>query len=206
MVSALMSGLVLGLSSALAPGPLLVLVITQSLKHNAKEGVKVAAAPLLTDLPIILLSLFVAAEISSWQRALGFITLVGASYISYLSYQCLRTGAIHFVETGTRPQSLRSGIIINLLNPHPYLFWLAFGGPFLLRLHRDNPLAPYAFVTGFYFLLVGSKVFLALIAGRSRTFLTSKHYVWVMRILAVALAFFACLLFKDALALLGILR
>jgi hypothetical protein len=53
-------------------------------------------------------------------------------------------------------------------------------------------------------LLIGSKVFLALIAGRSRTFLRSKGYLFVMRGLALILALFAFFLLKDALRFLGV--
>ncbi len=203
MLAALTTGLILGLSSGLAPGPLFVLVISCAIKHNYKEGIKVAAAPLLTDAPIILISVGVVAGISGWHRALGVISLAGALYILYLSGITFKTKPMTLGETETPPRSLRSGIIINLLNPHPYLFWLAFGGPFLFRLHNDDSLAPFAFIFGFYLLLVGSKVFLALVAGKSRTFLAGKNYVRVMRTLAAMLAFFAFLLIKDALNLLG---
>ena len=46
-------GIVLGLAAGLAPGPLLVLVVAHSVRHGTREGVKVAIAPLITDLPII---------------------------------------------------------------------------------------------------------------------------------------------------------
>lgn len=43
-------GAVLGLSSGLSPGPLLALVISETLRHGVKAGVKVALAPIITDL------------------------------------------------------------------------------------------------------------------------------------------------------------
>ncbi len=199
MISSLITGLVFGLSSGLAPGPLLVLVITQSLKHNAGEGIKVAAAPLITDVPIILVSLFALTQLDSFHRALAFISFAGGIYVLYLSYECFRTKPVTLEELKTEPQSLRKGVVINLLNPHPYLFWLTFGGPFILKIREGNPLAPFAFISSFYLLLIGSKVFLALIVGRSRTFLRSKGYIFVMRGLALILALFAFFLLKDAL-------
>ena len=63
MTASLLTGVIFGLSAGFAPGPLLTLVITQTLKHNIKEGVKVALAPLLTDLPIILAALERAREV-----------------------------------------------------------------------------------------------------------------------------------------------
>jgi threonine/homoserine/homoserine lactone efflux protein len=203
LVSALITGCVFGLSSGLAPGPLLVLMITQSIKHNAREGIKVAAAPLITDVPIILVSLFVLTQLDSFRRALAFISIAGGIYVFYLSYECFRTKPMTLGELKTEPQSLRKGVLINFLNPHPYLFWLTFGGPFILKLREANPLAPVAFILSFYLLLIGSTVFLALIAGGSRTFLKSKAYLFVMRGLALALALFAFFLIKDAIHFLG---
>jgi threonine/homoserine/homoserine lactone efflux protein len=204
MISALITGFVFGLSSGLAPGPLLLLVITQTLKHSAREGIKVAAAPLITDFLIILLSLFVLTQLDSFHRALAIISFAGGIYVLTLSYECFRTKPVNLEDLRTEPRSLRKGVVLNFLNPNPYLFWLTFGGPFILKLREGNPLAPVAFISSFYLSLIGSKIFLALIAGRSRTFLKSKGYLLVMRGLALVLALFAFFLLKDALRFLGV--
>ena len=60
-----------------------------------------------------------------------------------------------------------------------------------------------AFLIGFYLLLVGSKVLVALMAGRSRELLAGRPYRVVMRVLAVLLALFAILLFREGLKLLA---
>ena len=204
MISALITGCVFGLSSGLAPGPLLVLLITQSIKHDAREGIKVAAAPLITDLPIILVSLFVLTQLEHFHRALALISIAGGIYVLYLSYGCLRMKPVSLGEMKTEPRSLKKGVLINFLNPNPYLFWLTFGGPLMLRLSEAGPMAPLLFFFSFYFSLIGSTVFLALIAGRSRTFLKSRAYLFVMRILALILALFAFFLIKDAVRFLGL--
>ncbi len=40
----LISGLVFGLSGGLTPGPLLALIITQSLRYGPREGIRIAIA------------------------------------------------------------------------------------------------------------------------------------------------------------------
>ena len=65
VVAFLVSGVVFGASAGLSPGPLLTLVIRETLRHGTKEGLKVAAAPLLTDAPIIALSLLVLARLEN---------------------------------------------------------------------------------------------------------------------------------------------
>jgi threonine/homoserine/homoserine lactone efflux protein len=205
MISSLIAGCVLGLSSGLAPGPLLTLVITQTLKHGMREGFKVALAPLITDFPIVAVSLLVLSRLAGFERILGAVSCAGGLYVLYLAYECMRTGPITFEATKDQAHSLKKGTLINALNPHPYLFWITVGSPLLLKFRSESVVAPFVFVSCFYALLVGSKVCLALVVGKSRTFLRGKRYIHVMRILGGMLAMFALLLLKDALVLLGLL-
>ncbi len=205
-LSSLAAGTVLGLSAGFAPGPLLTLVITQTLKHDIREGAKVAMAPLITDLPIILVTLAVLSRLSDFDRLLGAISLVGAGYVLYLAYESIRTGPVQIEEAQDDPQSVRKGAIINALNPHPYLFWATVGGPFILKGGREGLGVPFLFLLGFYLFLVGSKVFLAFVVGKSRAFLTKRGYIWCMRVLGCLLGAFALFLLRDALFFLGILQ
>ena len=201
-LSSLAAGVVLGLSAGFAPGPLLTLVITQTLQHNMREGVKVAMAPLITDLPIILVTLVLLSRLSDFDRLLGLISLAGAGYILYLASESVRTGPVTLEESQSQPRSFRKGAAINALNPHPYIFWATVGAPFLLKTGKEGLLAPFLFLLGFYFFLVGSKVFLAVVVGKSRAFLTQRGYIWTMRLLGCLLAVFAGLLLVEALSLL----
>ena len=61
-----------------------------------------------------------------------------------------------------------------------------------------------AFLFGFYLLLIGSKVGIALLAGRSRDLLAGRPYRLVMRVLAVLLGGFALLLFGEGFSQLAV--
>jgi hypothetical protein len=65
MITALASGAFLGLSCGLAPGPLLALLLAQTLRHGPREGCKIALTPLVTTAPIIVVALALAASRSS---------------------------------------------------------------------------------------------------------------------------------------------
>lgn len=71
MSEALLAGLLLGLAAGLAPGPMLALTVTQSLRHGARAGLRVAMAPLLTDLPIIAAMLLALDELARTRPVLG---------------------------------------------------------------------------------------------------------------------------------------
>ena len=95
MLSAIAAGVILGLSAGLAPGPLLALVVTQTLRHSVREGMKVASVPLITDLPIILLSVLLLSNLNEFHYVLVLISLIGGLYVLYLSYENLRTKTLN---------------------------------------------------------------------------------------------------------------
>jgi threonine/homoserine/homoserine lactone efflux protein len=205
MIELLGIGTILGLSAGFAPGPLLALVISETLQHDMRAGVKVALAPILTDLPIILLTLFLLAKISGFHTVLGVISVTGAFFVFYMGYQSIRTKGVNIGVKDCGPTSLKKGMIVNLLNPHPYLFWFTVGAPITIRAIDQGVFAVSAFLGSFYFMLVGAKITLALLVAKSRTFLTDSMYIYTMRCLGLALIGFAFFLFIDGLELVGLL-
>ena len=192
-------GVVFGLAAGLMPGPLLALVIQQTLRHGPREGIKVAAAPLLTDLPIVAAALFALNRLVDADGVLGAISLLGAAFLSCLAYESVTTDLAAHAGPATTPRSLQKGVAANLLNPHPYLFWLTVGAPILWHAWATSPVNAAGFLVAMYGCLVGSKMLLALLVGRGRTVLTSRAYVLLVRALGVMLLVFALLFLRDGL-------
>lgn len=199
----LSAGILLGLSAGLSPGPLMALVISHTVRHGVREGVRVSLAPLATDLPIVLICMLLLKQLADSHLVLGCVSLLGGVFVLYLGYESFKTNTLHVGVEGTSPQSLGKGILVNALSPHPYLFWLTVGAPMMMKAWVQSPLASLAFVSGFYVCLVGSKVSMAVILGKSRRHLGGRSYVCLMRALGLLLVVFACLLFKEGLHLIG---
>lgn len=204
MIHFLTIGTILGLSAGLAPGPLLTLIISETLQHDIRSGVKVAIAPIVTDLPIILLTFFILSKLAYFHNVLGIISLIGGFLILYMGYQGIRSKGVELNLEKTRPKSLTKGILVNALSPHPYLFWFSIGAPMLTKAMKQNLFAPMAFIGSFYVMLVGSKILLAILVGKSKTFLTGNVYIYTLRVLGFILFVLAFALFRDGLKLLGI--
>jgi threonine/homoserine/homoserine lactone efflux protein len=204
MTHYLFLGIVLGLSAGFAPGPLLALVISETLRHGIGAGIRVALSPLVTDTLIILLTLFALSQLSDFKGILGVISLIGGVVILYMGYESLRPKAVVVSITDVRPNSLLKGILANVLSPHPYLFWLSVGGSIMAGALEVGVIALLAFLFGFYASLVGAKITTAFLVARSTAFLRGRVYTWIMRILGCALCLLAVLLFRDGLSLLGI--
>jgi threonine/homoserine/homoserine lactone efflux protein len=204
IVTFTITGIVFGLTAGISPGPLLTLVITETLTHGRNEGIKVAIAPLLTDVPIILATIFILSKLDDSDSILGVISLLGGLFIVYLGVTSFKAREIEINTKTIKPKSIRRGIIVNILNPHPYLFWLTVGVPLLFKSFNISPGNALAFIISFYAFLVGSKVIVAMLVHKSRNYLRNKNYKWIMRVLGIVLLVFAGIFFRDGLKLLGI--
>lgn len=201
----LISGVLFGLAAGILPGPLLTLVISETVRHNKKAGILVASAPVLTDVPIILLSVFVLAKLSDFHLLLGLLSVGGALFIAYLAYESITIKGVELNLDNIKTQSLRKGVITNFLSPHPYMFWVAVGAPIVLKAYKINSLSVIFFLLGFYLLLVGSKVIVALLVDRSKSFLKSSVYIYIIRTLGFILLIFSALYIRDALKIFGVI-
>ena len=81
---------------------------------------------------------------------------------------------------------------------------MTVGAPIIFKSISQNILSTALFVGSFTLFLVGSKVVLAMVVERSRSFLQGLVYIWVMRILGILLLFFSIVLFRDGFRLLGL--
>ena len=195
----LISGIIFGLTLGMSPGPLLTLVISETLKHDKKEGIKIAIAPILTDLPIVLITLLILSKLTNFDPILGSISILGAIFIGYLAYENISIKKIELDVSEAKPQSIKKGVIANFLNPHPYVFWFIIGAPTVLRAWDVSLFSAILFILGFYIFLVGSKISIAVIVEKSRSFLKSNIYVYTIRLLGIALLIFSLMFLIDGL-------
>lgn len=192
-------GAFLGLTAGLSPGPLLTLVISETLRYNRKEGVRIAVSPLFTDIPIVLVSIFVFSRLAQFDTILGVVSFVGGLFIAYLGYETIKTRELSIGESGIHTLALQKGIAANFLSPHPYLFWVTVGAPIALKAYALNIVALILYFLSFYIFLIGSKIGVAHLVAKSKVFFSNMLYMWVMRFLAIALFIFSVFFIFDGL-------
>ena len=196
----------LGLGAGITPGPLSSLVIHESLRNGWKSGACVALAPPVADVLVVGLVLMVLVQLPL--ASFSVLSLIGGCYVCFLGGETLRTPApTRLAEEGTGSVwlSFRKGLLVNLLNPHPYIFWLTVGGPLVTDNARHDAWLPIVvFLLGFYGCLVGSKVLIAVLVHGGRARLQGRGYRIALRLSGVALLLFGLLLIWDgASALIG---
>ena len=199
----LVSGIIFGFAAGTSPGPLLALILSETLKYGKMEGIKIAVSILITELPIALFVLFTLSNLVKHGFIIGLISLFGACYLIYLGIKNLRIKTSVFEVESAEEDGLKRGVIVNLLNPNPYLFWLSIGSSMIFKSLNLHASAAVLFMLGFYSLLVGSNIGIALIVEKSKLFVESKFHLYVIRALGIALILFALIFVRDSLELIG---
>jgi threonine/homoserine/homoserine lactone efflux protein len=174
----------MGFNAGISPGPLLALVIAASLRSGLAGGLLVAVSPLVTDLPIIALSVLLAGslppEAARWVATLGGLVVVWMGVETFRSGRGAVLPGEGEVQAEPRREFWR-GAAVNALNPHPYLFWATVGGPALVSGWRESPLHALAFLASFYILLIGSKAAIAWLVSRQAGGLSLTWYRRVLQ-------------------------
>ncbi len=181
------TGLMLGLSAGLSPGPLLTLMLSETLRHGIRAGLLVAAAPLISDAPIIALVVSLHWLLPNSSTLENILTLGGGLYLTWLGWEGLTAPPEASPAAVPSSPSLGRAVLVNLLNPNPYLFWRTIGVPAMTELGRSSPGAAGLFVLLFYGLLVGSKAGVAVLTGRSASFLKGRSYALTLKTLSLVL-------------------
>jgi len=206
MLEFFVAAVVFGLSGGLSPGPLLTLVVSETLARGRNAGLAVSMSPLITDGPAIAAAVFLLGRVENSDAALGLISIAGGALLTTYGIAGLRGAELKVEESEVERKvwaSLGKGVSVNFLNPNPYLFWLTIGTPILLRAHESSWFFAIGFLVVFYLALVGSKCVLTILVARSRAVLRGRAYILVNRILAIALLVFAAVFIREGYLLLA---
>jgi threonine/homoserine/homoserine lactone efflux protein len=157
-------GASIGLVARISPGPVLTLVLAETLRGGWPRGAAIAAGPLLAAGPIILLAMLLVdrlpPNVEPAMSALGGLFLLYLALTTLLAsrHDLPRAARLLSVKTG-----LGRGILARALSPNPYLFWFFIGAPILVQADR---LTRAAFLLGYYVTIVGTNVVLAVAIHR----------------------------------------
>lgn len=165
------TGFSYALSAVSIPGALQTNILSVTLRLGWQRGIVTIFSPLISDIPIAFLMIVILGSLPD--AALNLIRVGGGLflwYLAYSAYQQIRAGAT-FQANGDVPlESARSvlvkAVIINLLNPGPYIFWGALNGPTLVAAARESWGLALAFLLAFYGTFIGGLALLVLLFDR----------------------------------------
>lgn len=192
-------GAALGFSGAITPGPFQTFLISETLSGGWRQGSPIAFAPLISDLPIILLSLLLLNQIPG--SFLRLVSLAGGVFVLYLAWRLWGNWRKGIIEVESEPERERGnlwrGVAANMLSPGPYLFWGFVSGPILLSALHQSFLMGLAFLGGFYGVMVITLLGIAVLFDQTRRLGARVIHVLLL-ISIIILIIFAAVLFWQA--------
>jgi threonine/homoserine/homoserine lactone efflux protein len=187
----LIQGIGYGLAAAVQPGPFQTYLIAQTLTNGWRQTLPAALAPLISDGPIIILTLVVLSHVPVWFQR--FLYIAGGLFILYLAYRAFvawrkfdEAGIV--MHSASRQSAVRAAMI-NALSPGPYIYWSLVTGPILLAGWRKAPVNGVGFLVSFYAAIVLSLIAIIVVFGTARRFGPKVNRVLV-GVSAIALAGF----------------
>ena len=195
-------GIAFGISEGIKPGPLLTLVIRESLSKGLKAGMWTAAAPIFTDGPIIIASLFLTGWITTHPSVLFSISLLGALFLTKMGLESFSLEAPDPKNTETNiSESFKRGVMTNFLNPNVYLFWFLILPPLIAPVAEDEPMAPILFAICFLITIILVKASIAWLFVGGGTWVSPRNYRIAMAICGFAMLVFAAIFAYEAYSL-----
>ena len=185
----LTQGFAMGLYAALQPGPFQTYILSETLRRGWRKSLPMAFAPLVSDLPPVLLTLLVLSRMP--QGVLDSLRIAGGLLMLYLARGAFRSFTTQTEETAiveeSPAKSLFSAAAINILSPSVYLFWTTIGAPIVLDGWQISPLHGLSFIIGMYAVFIPSLVTLIILFGQTGR-LPIKAQKWIGYGLALLLA------------------
>jgi threonine/homoserine/homoserine lactone efflux protein len=151
MINYFIFGLTYAFVCVVQPGPFQAFLLTQSLTNGWRKTVPLVFAPLMSDLPIIILVLLVLTNVPD--EVLRILQFAGGLFLLYLAfnaYKTWRTFNQRDKPDVSNQKNLYKAVIVNLLNPGPYLGWSLVMGPMLIKGWSEKPVNGIVLLIGFY--------------------------------------------------------
>jgi len=188
------AGCLLAIIEGIKPGPLLTMVIRETLSGDLRSGLWTASAPIFTDGPLIIVSFLFASLIADNPGILVFISILGAAFMFKMGVECFKIeppSVAILLEPISSRKAFGRGVLTNLLNPNVYVFWFLIGGPIMAASVEAEPLAPIAYAASFILCIILVKCGVALAIYRLRDGMPIHIYKAVLTACGFAMILFA---------------
>lgn len=156
MLQYLIIGITYAFTAVVQPGPFQIFLLSQTLSKGWRRTLPAAFGPLISDLPVIILVLLLLSAVPP--HFISILQLAGGIFLLYLAYNAYKTwknsDSAKLPSIHTDRQTLLNAVMVNLLNPNPYLGWSLVLGPLLLKGWHQNPTNGIVLLVGFYVTLV----------------------------------------------------
>ncbi len=135
MTTYLFLGVTFAFAAGVQPGPLQSYIIAQTVEKGWRRTLPAALSPLISDGPILLLVLSILSTLPD--SFIIFLRIAGGLFLLYLSVNAFKSWQRYNTDNelikDSGQKTLMNAVVVNILNPNPYLGWSLVMGPIFLE-------------------------------------------------------------------------
>jgi threonine/homoserine/homoserine lactone efflux protein len=152
-----------GLSGAMGPGSLLVVVVTETVRRGFWAGPSAIAGHAAAEIAMVCLLRVGLGKVLAYGQVLGTVGLLGGAMLFYFGYGTVKTArtatlSLNVGEAGTGKPTIRglkgfvstavAGMAASISNPYWIIWWATVGAAYVATSSGYGPIGPAAFFTG----------------------------------------------------------
>ncbi len=198
----LITAFLVGLSGAMAPGPLTAVTIEHSLKKGFLAGPLVAFGHIIIEIMIIILLVAGLSSYLARDSVGGLIGLLGGLVLFWMGYKMFAgifsgslslqkekpvdvSGNSENYSSGFFRSSIAAGTITTFANPYWFIWWATVGAGYITISLRQGTLGVLLFSLGHIAADLGWLSFISLILATGKKYISENIYRAVMVFLAL---------------------
>lgn len=184
-------GFGVGLSGAIAPGPLFTATIKDTLKYGPLTGPMMCIGHLFVEISIILGLALGVSYVINIPIVRALIGVVGGIGLLYLGYQMIKERkkfesiseeSIKNIGANTRELKndllppIKTGFVFTILNPAMFIWWFTIGNSLIMRGLTIGFMGVFMLFIGHWFADVSWYTFLSVSLSKGKKFISKKVY------------------------------
>ncbi|HOM96240.1 MAG: LysE family transporter [Candidatus Methanofastidiosa archaeon] len=184
-------GFGVGLSGAIAPGPLFTATIKDTLKYGPLTGPMMCIGHLFVEVSIIIglaLGVSYVINIPIVRALIGVVGGVGLLYLGYQmikerkKFESISEESIKNIDVNTRELKndllppIKTGFVFTILNPAMFIWWFTIGNGLIMRGLAIGFMGVFMLFIGHWFADVSWYTFLSVSLSKGKKFISKKVY------------------------------
>ena len=167
MIYYLLFGITYAFAAVVQPGPFQVFLLDQTLIKGWKRTIPAAFGPLISDLPVIVITLLLLNTVP--HKMISLLQAAGGLFLLYLAAGSFKDWKknipVQQAVSHSGQETLLKAVLVNLLNPNPYIGWSLILGPLLIKGWHINPINGIVLIAAFYITLIAGMIITIIIFG-----------------------------------------
>ena len=185
---------IIALSGALAPGPLLTIVIAKSVKHGFKAGPLVILGHTILEIILVLILVMGFSKLLNQPLLIKTVSLLGSGILFLFGIRMANSAKNITLNIDAQDQRCSRltvlGITMSIANPYWAVWWLTVGLGLILSAQKYGLFAVAVFFLGHILADLTWYSAVSFTVSKGRRFLSDKIYKSIMLLCGIALIVF----------------